>query len=64
MIVQSMFAPGQKLRIEELPLVAQNNRWGDVQGEVAFEYNIAEMIEAALRRGWEPYAEGLRDFVL
>ncbi|MFC1569012.1 hypothetical protein ACFL4L_02150 [bacterium] len=62
--VQSLFISGQKLRVKELPLLSQDMRTGDIESDVSYQYNIKDMIETALRRGWQPYAEGLPDFVI
>lgn len=60
--VRSADTQGQLLRIERIPLLAQDMRSLSPEGDI--EDLIPEMIRAALRRNWRPETADLPDFVL
>jgi hypothetical protein len=60
--VRAAECSGQILRIEGIPLLAQDMRSLSAEGDV--ENMVPEMIRAALRRNWRPLTGGLPDFML
>ena len=53
---------GQLLRVEKIPPLSQDMRWGKPDEEV--ENDVEGYIRVALRKGWQPDKSGLGDFII